>query len=488
MPGNFNTVLLLLVKAIGVIVVVLVSAKWIVPQVLYHITKTRSQELFLLTVVVLCFSIAWVTSSIGLSLALGAFLAGLIISESEYSHQAIGNMLPFRDVFTSFFFVSIGMLLNLQFFIENPIVIILITISVLFIKTIIAGFAAIVLGVPLRTAILVGLAISQVGEFSFILSKKGIESGLLNDTFYQTFLAFSILTMAATPFIINYSNNIADLILKLPLPKTLKRGFHPIKNNEIPKLKDHLVIVGYGVNGRNLTLAARMAKIPYTIIEMNPETVRHERANGESIFYGDASQPAVLEQVQIHDAKVAVIAINDPAATRRITETIRRLNSKLHLIVRTRYLHEVGNLYKLGANKIIPEEYETSIEIFTRVLVKYLIPKDEIEKLIVKVRSEGYEMFRSITHESLKLSDLKLHVPEFEISALRVEQGTSLIGKSLAQTNLRKKYGVSVLAIKRDVQVISNPEGNTIVNAEDILFVLGNPEKIIDVSDLTHTV
>ena len=220
---------------------------------------------------------------------------------------------------------------------------------------------------------------------------------------------------------------------------------------------------------------------------MNPETVRQERTNGEAIFYGDASQPAVLEQVQIHDAKVAVVAINDAAATRRITETIRRLNSKLHLIVRTRYLHEVGDLYKLGANKIIPEEYETSIEIFTRVLLKYLVPKDEIEKLIVKVRSDGYEMFRSITQESLKLSDLKLQIPEFEISALRVEKGTCLIGKTLAQTNLRKKHGVNVLAIKRDLQVISNPEGNTIMNAEDILFVLGNPEKIIEVADLAHT-
>ena len=231
-----------------------------------------------------------------------------------------------------------------------------------------------------------------------------------------------------------------------------------------------------------------MAKIPYTIIEMNPETVRTERANGESIFYGDASQPAVLEHVQIHDASVAVIAINDPAATRRITETIRRLNSKLFLIVRTRYVHEMKQLYDLGADKIIPEEYETSIEIFTRVLRKYLVPQDDIDKLIVKVRSEGYEMFRSISKESLSLSDLKLQAPEFEISTLRIEKGASLIGKTLAETNLRKKYGVNVLAIRRNDEVLSNPHGDTVLLLDDLLFVLGKPDKIIDVADLTHCV
>ncbi|MBW2181752.1 MAG: cation:proton antiporter, partial [Deltaproteobacteria bacterium] len=271
--STIESVLFLFAKGIGIILLVIISAKWIVPQVLYHITGTRSQELFLLSVIVICLSIAWITSSAGLSLALGAFLAGLIISESEYSHQAIGNMSPFRDVFSSFFFVSIGMLLDIEFFFQQPGTIILIALAVLAVKSLIAALAAIVLGFPLRTSILVGLALGQVGEFSFILSRTGVEHNLLGGDFYQIFLAFSVLTMAATPFIINLAPRIADTVLKIPLPKKLKNGFSPVPEIKISNQKDYLLIVGYGVTGRNVAHAARMANIPYIIIEMNPETV-----------------------------------------------------------------------------------------------------------------------------------------------------------------------------------------------------------------------
>ena len=484
--GMIDSLLFLLAKGIGIIVLVIVSAKWIIPQVLYQITKTRNQELFLLSVVVICLSFAWVTSSAGLSLSLGAFLAGLIISESEYSQQAIGNMLPFRDVFTSFFFVSIGMLMDIKFFIQQPLMILLIVLAVLTVKSLIAAFATILLGFPLRTSILVGLALGHVGEFSFILSKVGIEYNVLNRDIYQIFLAFSVLTMAVTPFIINLSPCMADVILRIPLPKKLIAGFSPVPEIKVSNKKNHLVIIGYGVNGRNVARAARKTNIPYIIIEMNPETVRSEQARGEKIYYGDASQVAVLKHVNIQDAKVVVVAINDPTATRRIIETIRRLNPKVHLIVRTRYLQEMKLLHELGADDIIPEEFETSVEIFTRVLRKYLVPRDEIEKLIAKVRAEGYEMFRSLSKESASLSDLKLHLPDFEISTLQVGDKSRLVGKSLAQIELRKRYGITVLAIRRNSKILSNPHGDIQLCANDVLFVLGPLDRIIEVADLTN--
>ncbi len=484
--GTIESALFIFAKGIGIIVLVIISAKWFVPRILYHITRTRSQELFLLSVVVICLSIAWITSSAGLSLALGAFLAGLVISESEYSHQAIGNMLPFRDVFTTFFFVSIGMLLDIEFFFQQPGTIILIAFAVLSIKSIIAAFASILLGFPLRTSILVGLSLGQVGEFSFILSKTGVEHNLLGGDYYQIFLAFSVLTMAATPFIINLAPRIADIVLKIPLPQKLINGFFPVPEIKVSNPKDHLVIVGYGVNGRNVARASRMVNIPYIIIEMNPETVSSEQAKGEKIFYGDASQEAVLQHVHIKDAKVAIVAINDPSATLRITETIRRLNPKVHLIVRTRYLQEMKILHESGADDIIPEEFETSVEIFTRFLRKYLVPRDEIEKIIAKVRAEGYEIFRSLSLDSASLSDLKIQLPDFEISTLRVGERSRLVGKSLAQIELRKRYGVTVLAIRRNSETLSNPHGDIHLCTNDVLFVLGSPDKIIDVADLTH--
>lgn len=476
--GAGESVLVLVAKVIGIIGLVVVSAKWIVPQVLYQIARTRSRELFILSIVVICLAVAWITSSAGLSLALGAFLAGLIISESEYSHQALGSILPFRDVFTSFFFVSIGMLLDVGFLFRQPGTIALIALGILVIKSIIACFATVLLGFPFRTSILVGLALSQVGEFSFILSRTGVEHGLLTGNIYQMFLAFSVLSMAATPFIITLAPRLADIILRLPLPKRLISGFYPVPEIKVKIKKDHLIIIGFGVNGRNVARAARLSGIPYVVIEMNPETVRSEQAQGEPIYYGDSTQEVVLQHANIKDARIVVTAINDPAATRRITEIIRRLNQKVHLIVRTRYFQEMKPLYELGANEVIPEEFETSVEIFTRVLAKYLIPKAKIEGLVAEIRSDGYEMFRSLYRKSLSVSDLKFQLPDVEISALKVAERSPLVGKSIAEINLRKRFGVTVLAIRRNSQILSNPHADTQFLSDDTLVVLGLPEKI----------
>ncbi len=485
--GNLGeSVFVLLAKAIGIILLVMISTKWIVPHVLYQIAKTRNQEVFLLSIVVICLGVAWLTSKAGLSLALGAFLAGLIISESEYSHQALGNILPFRDVFTSFFFVSIGMLLDVGFLFQHPIAIVLIALGVLLLKSVIACFVTVLLGFPFRTSIMVGLALSQVGEFSFILSRSGVEHGLLAGNTYQMFLAFSVLSMAATPFIIALAPRAADIILRLPLPKKLISGFYPIPDIKIKGKKDHLIIIGFGVNGRNVARAARLSGIPYAIIEMNPETVRYEQVQGEPICYGDSTQEVVLQHANIKYARIVVIAINDPASTRRITENVRRLNPKVHLIVRSRYLQEMKPLHDLGANEVIPEEFETSVEIFTRVLAKYLIPRDKIEVLVAEIRSDGYEMFRSLFKESSTFSDLSLQLPDVEISTLKVFEESTLVGKSLAESELRKKYGVTVLAIRRKSQILSNPNVNIPFCANDVLFVLGSPDRVAKVAGLSQ--
>ncbi|MEN8193701.1 MAG: cation:proton antiporter [Bacteroidota bacterium] len=484
--GDIGTsLLILLAKGVGIILLVAVSAKWIVPKVLYQVAKTNNNELFLLSIIVLGFGVAWLTSMAGLSLALGAFLAGLIISDSEYSHQALGNILPFRDVFTTFFFISIGMMLNITFLFQQLVFMVLITVSVLVIKAFIAGTATIILGFPLRTAILVGLAISQIGEFSFILSRTGVEHGLLTGDIYQMFLAVTVLSMAATPFIINFAPHISDIILRLPVPKKLKFGFHPVVEIKRVDEKDHLIIIGFGVNGRNVARAARLSGIPYVIIEMNPDTVRDEKAQGEPICYGDSTQDIVLQQANIKDARIVVIAINDPASTRRITGGIRRLNPKVHLIVRSRYLKEMKPLYELGANEVIPEDFETSVEIFARVLAKYLIPRDDIETLVAEIRADGYEMFRSLYKESSSFSDLNVKLPDIEISTFSVVEGAPLVGKSLAETELRKKYGVTVLAIRRNLQIFYNPDVNMPFCANDLLFVLGPPNRISEVAGLS---
>ncbi len=474
------SLLILSAKGMLIIILVVASAKWVVPQLLFQIAKTRSRELFLLVIVVICFAVAWLTANAGLSLALGAFLAGLIISETEYSHQALGNILPFRDVFSSFFFISIGMLLDVGFLLKQPGFIALVTLGVLVLKSALGAIAAIFLRFPLRTAVLTGLAISQVGEFSFILAKAGFGQGIFSENTYQLFLDITILTMMATPGIMSLAPRTADLVLRMPLPRRLKIGFFVAQEVEKPENKDHLIIVGFGVNGRNLARAAKAGGIPYLIIEMNPETVRQERARGEPIYFGDATQEEILHFANIGAARVVVVAINDPAATRRITHAARHLNSAAHIIVRTRYLQEVQPLYELGANEVVPEEFETSVEIFTLVLKRYLIAREEIERFISEVRANGYLLFRGLSKGFETFADLKHYLHDIEITAVRLDAGAPLAGKSLAQMELRKKFGVTVLAIRRDSRMLANPEPDLELEAQDLLIVMGTPKNVSD--------
>ena len=479
-----RALILLLAKGVVMIAVVFVGAKYVVPLILSQVLRTRSREVFLLSVLAICLAVVWLTSRFGVSLALGAFLAGLIVSESESSHDALGHISPFRDVFTSFFFVSVGMLLDFHVLFQKPLLIAGLTIGVLVAKSIIAGGVTSMLGYPLRTAILAGLTLSQVGEFAFILSKSGIEHGLLSDENYKLFLAVSVVTMAATPFIISAAPHVADGILRLPLPRRLVSGLSPIALTQDAEQTNHVIIIGFGVNGRNVAKAARAADIPYVIIEMNPETVRTERANGEPIFYGDAIHDAVLHHANIKAARVVVVVISDDAASRRIVATAHALNPTAHIIARTRHLAEVEPLYRVGANEVIPEEFETSVEIFTRVLMEYLIPHDQIEQFIAEVRADGYKIFRTLPEDAPPVSDLKVHFPDLEISVLWVDQKSPFVGKSLAEIALRGTYEVTVLAVRRDEQILTNPHGQLRIEFDDEVYLLGNPEKIAQVADL----
>lgn len=474
--GMIEPVWIVLAKAAGVIFLIIILSIYVIPPLLYQITRTGSRELFMLSIIVICFAVAELTYSAGLSLALGAFLAGLIIAESEYSHQALANIAPFLDTFTSLFFVSIGMLLNLSAVSGYFGTILLITVAVLLLKASIASLATLVLGYPLRTAILVGFSLSQVGEFSFILTQTGIQHGLISQDLYQGFLSASILTMMLTPFIIAFAPKAVKYITRMPFPQRMLTGTHPeALEKEIIDQQDHLIIIGYGLNGRNLSRAANYAKVPYVALDLNSETVRLAQANGEPVYYGDATHEVVLEKAGVKNARVMVIAISDPAATRRIITVARRMSPGIHIIVRTRFISNVSDLHNLGANEVIPEEYETSIEIFARVLNRYLVPIDEIESYINMVRSEDYGMFRSISRWEAQDDN---YLQSINLWTIRIGDTFLYKDAKISEVDFRNRYGISVIAIRRNDEIIANPGADDIISRGDLLIVIGEPGQI----------
>lgn len=475
--------LILAAKTAGVVLLMAAAGLWAFPWLFGIITRTRSRELFLLSVVVSCFAVAWLTSSIGLSLALGAFMAGLVISESEYSHQVLGNALPLRGLFTSFFFVSVGMLLNAEVVWAEPLPIILGSLGVMALNSFIAALAAMVLGYPLQIALIAGLTLSQIGEFSFVLSRVGLEYGLLDQRTYELFLAVSVLTMLKTPLVIAAAPRLAAAVARLPWPRRLLEGFAArslgLDDSQGDGLSDHLIITGFGINGRNVARAARAASISYVVVEMNPETVSLERARGESIFYGDASQAAVLVHAGIGRARVLVTTVPDAATARSTIALARKLNPGLHLIARTRFLPEVDALYELGADEVIPEEFETSVEIFTRVLNQYLVPRDQLERFAAEIRADGYGLFRRTGEGGTPpLAGLRPHLHGVEIANLSVARDSPLAGRTLAEEGLRRVHGVTVVAVYRGDRLFTGPDGPFLVKAGDELVVLAPPEKL----------
>jgi CPA2 family monovalent cation:H+ antiporter-2 len=375
------------------------------------------------------------------------------------------------------------MLLDVEFLMERSGTVALVALSVMLLKLILTSLTVSLLGFPLRTSVICGLSLCQVGEFSFVLFLTGADMDLLGKELYQLFLDVSVLTMAATPFAIAVAPKFADWMMKLPFPARLKKGFaKPISAGKKKRhriLRDHLIIVGFGLNGRNVARVAKIAGIPYVVVEMNPQTVRVESAKGEPILYGDASQEAVLEEVGVQKPRVVVVVISDTLATRKIAAAVRKENPNVFLIVRTRFVTEMEALYTIGVNQVIPEEFETSIEIFSRVLARYLIPRNEIERLIAEARAGGYDMFRSLSKESLSFSDLKCQIPNVDITTFRVGEGSPIAGKSIAQMEIRQKHGVTVLAIRRGEQMVSNPDGNTVIHAGDLLIALSEPSKLV---------
>lgn len=467
---------LLFLKIVAVLTLIVILARYVVPFVFKLILKTQNQGLFLVSVLGLCFSIALLTNQAGMSLPLGALFAGLIISESDYSHQAVVNVLPFRELFVSFFFVATGMLLDLKFVADNFLMVILLTLSAMAIKMIVLWGTAFLLNNPPKSRLMLLFYLFQVGEFSLLLSLQGKENGLITAEHYQYFLAVSIVTMALTPFVVLASNPIANFILKR---KKMEHSENPFIHHS--ELTDHLVIIGYGLNGENLCRAAKKANIPYQIVELDNEAFSRAKQQNQPVIFGDARRDLILKLTHIENARVVAIAIGDAQVTKEIVRAIREHTKTAYIIVRTTQISEIDENLKLGADFVIPEEYETGIQIFTRVLNKYMIPIDEIHSYANSLRASNYSMLTN--DESCIFAFQNLRMPERGLYTLKVEQSSnSVVGKKVFESQIRQRFGVNLLAIRRDYQYVTEINNETKILQGDLLYFFASVEQIQEIN------
>ena len=474
-----------LAKSLITLVAIVWTARKLLPRLLHQVALLRNREIFVLFVVLVCLGTAWLTSETGLSLALGALVAGLVISESELSHQIVADILPLRDCFSGIFFISIGMLLNLGLLSQDLRITLLELLLMIGIKSLVLFAVFWWLYRSIRLGVVLGLGLAQIGEFSFVLAKAGINFKLLSPGDGQIFLAASILSMMATPFLIQWvhawSFGFEGLFKDTGFNRSTSGGA-----NETASATGHVIVVGYGLNGQNLARVLKEVSIPYRVLEMDPDLVRSAKAGGEPISFGDGTRPELLQQVGIAKARVLVVAISDPAATARLVSQARRLRTDLYIIVRTRYVAEIDHLYRLGANQVIPEEFETSVEIFARVLQEYHIPRNVISLQVDLIRKEHYGTLRGIQLQGKQLDALSQFLVGTTSDIFSIIEKSPAVGKSLGEINLPSRSGVSVIAVVREGKSYPNVDNDFKLAVGDMLVLLGGHKALDDAAQILN--
>lgn len=462
----------LAVKAVGLGLIIFAGAKWFIPLALRDAARTKNRDLFLLLTLFICMGTTFATSLIGIGPELGAFIAGLLISRTEYSHQTLGYIQPFQDVFMSLFFISIGLMVNLHLFLANIGIIVMLTVIIVIINfsaTFITGMA---LKLPTKVSVSIAILLSQIGEFSFVLAKEGMAYGLMTSQFFSVFLGVSILTMSLTPFLEKATPQIVKVFARFPyfqVDDELKAL--PEELEEKGDVEDHVILVGLGRNGKHIAKACRQFHIPIRIVDMNPTIVENQQALGLPIIYGRASNESVLKELNITSAQCIVISASTYEETMKTIDAAKRLNPDIHIIVRTRYLKSIDDVIEAGADEVIPKEFETSIMMFTRIMDYYNKDVDEITDAVNDLRSNNYDAFRTVTSEDIS-TYLNYKYTDLEIDSLRVSENTHIDDFPFEENNLK------VTGVVRGEDTFTDVKSDFKFLEDDLILFIGHRENI----------
>jgi len=479
-PRDPTTLALKIGQDLLALVALLAIARLVLPWSLERVARLRSPDLFSLFAFVLAVGSAVVAEQAGLTLAVGAFIAGLVVNASPYAHQIFAEMVPLRGVLLGVFFTSVGMLLDPMAAIERWDGVLLFVASVVLLKSaIIFGVVAGVVRQGLRTGLLTGIGLAQTGEFSFVLAGAAAPSGLLDESLSQIFIAGSICTLIATPFLVELAPR---LVWKLTTLLDRGPAASPDATRSAEGPADHVVIVGYGLAGMTLARILKASDIRYRIVEQNPTLYADAKSRDEPALFGDATRGSILVRAGVERAKVVSIAINDPAATRRCIGAIRNLAPDVRIIVRARYVKELDRLFADGATDVVAEEFESTIDLFNKVLRAFGIPPQTITQFSDVMRMERYEFMRESTEIPLDpwLAEV-LHDVASEWLDVPWSTPTQ---RTLAALGIRAQTGASVLAVRRGDATTANPPADFTIRSGDSLLVLASAPELRQLREL----
>ena len=458
---------------IGVIVLVLV-ARLVVPRIFRRIAALRSREVFTAAAIVLIVGTIALANRMGISAALGAFAAGVVVAESEFIHEIASALRPFRDFLSALFFASIGMLLQLPFVMAHLGEVLLVFVVVILIKVVAAYPAFRASRVVPRSALRAAFAVAPIGEFSFLLAIEGKRQGVLGPRGEQVFISVAVLTLASTPLLIEAGRRLASLMHR--------RSDRDESQPPPPRRGRHILVVGYGLNGQNVARVLSATGVSHVVIEEDPARVEVARKTGSEVITADAADGEVLHSAGIDSALAMVIAISDADGTRRIVRVARRLSPSVHILVRTRYVSEVERLRELGANEVIPEEFETSLEIVTRLLRVLAVPGNLVAAQLRLLRDEGYRMLRDPALRTAEGRRLSAVLAAGTAQTFLVMPDSVADGKSIDELRIADEH-VAVPAILRDGKPMAPPPMTEPLAPGDTLFLVGSHEDLLRLVD-----
>jgi CPA2 family monovalent cation:H+ antiporter-2 len=390
--GSNEVLFIALFKSVGVLAVVLVAAWFVVPRLLLVVARTRQRDLFVLTVLSICLGTAWVLTLVGISLALGAFLAGLIVAGSEFRHQAMSDVIPFREVLTSVFFVSVGMFLDVRVVTESFWTLVALLAAILLGKFLIVWITGAIMRFPARVNIVAAASLAQIGEFSFVLMNAAAGTALLTGDLAGPFYMAIILSMLVTPIAIAGAPHIAAGVGRFRL---MTRVLGVRTASEVPagfrERRDHVIIAGYGLAGQELALSLEDIAIPYVVVDLNAENVRRAYEHVVPAYFGDVTSSEVLGHLGAGRARELVIVINDPAATERAIRAARNVAPDLYILARANYAADIEALLRAGASEVVSAELEVSAEITSRVLGRHDVERVQVETELNRIRERREE-------------------------------------------------------------------------------------------------